>query len=452
MPEKQVPAESKPAKSLSAFVYRTLTLRVVATGLLIALAFGLLIYATQSRNIGQNVVEDAQNRLDLLVYLTRQMAQDQGIEPSQAFQQLLAGGRLPIRPRQHYGDFVYALFYTSAGEKKGVFKAADDPRADLAQRFVSTTESRFPAPEAPFHQVVRLKGRPYIHLAVAVEGPEHAVLGHAEAMFALSDRTAAQVRKNTLRSIGYMLLVVLFTTAMLYPVILTLTRRLARYSETLLDSNLETLSVLGSTIAKRDSDTDAHNYRVTIYAVRMAEALGMEKASMQRLIKGAFLHDVGKIGIRDDILLKPGRLDEKEYAVMKTHVNHGGDIVQRSAWLQEAADVVNAHHEKFDGNGYPQGLKAEQIPLAARIFAIVDVFDALNSKRPYKKPLSLQETMQILEQGKGTHFDPRLLDLFATLAPALYREFSDQEGAPLKSALEAITHKYFSAGIETLTY
>jgi HD-GYP domain-containing protein (c-di-GMP phosphodiesterase class II) len=137
---------------------------------------------------------------------------------------------------------------------------------------------------------------------------------------------------------------------------------------------------------------------------------------------------------------------------MKTHVNHGGDIVQRSKWLKEAADVVNAHHEKFDGNGYPQGMKAEQIPLAARIFAIVDVFDALNSKRPYKKPLSLHETMQILEQGRGSHFDPRLLDLFATLAPALHREFGTQEGEPLKAALEAITRKYFAAGIETLTY
>ncbi|MBI5062378.1 MAG: HD domain-containing protein, partial [Desulfatitalea sp.] len=145
-------------------------------------------------------------------------------------------------------------------------------------------------------------------------------------------------------------------------------------------------------------------------------------------------------------------LDEKEYAVMKTHVDHGGDIVQRSTWLQEAADVVSAHHEKFDGGGYPKGMKSEEIPLSARIFAIADVFDALNSRRPYKKPLSLQETMQILEQGKGSHFDPRLLDLFASLAPALYREFSDQEGEPLKTALEEITRKYFSAGLETLTY
>lgn len=445
-------AAAKPSKSLRAFVYRTLALRVLGASLLIALAFGLLTYATQSRNIGWNVVQDAQNRLDLILYQTRQMAQEQGIEPERAFQQLLAQGRLPIRPRQHYGEFVYAFFYTASGEKKGIFKRADDPRTDLAQRFVATTTSRFPAPEAPFHQVVRLEGRPYIHLVTAIETQEKAVLGYAEAMFALSDQTISIVRRNTFKSIGYVLVVVLFTAAVLYPVILHLTRRLARYSETLLDSNLETLSVLGSAIAKRDSDTDAHNYRVTIYAVRMAEALGMDPAATQRLIKGAFLHDVGKIGIRDEILLKPGRLDEKEYAVMQTHVNHGGDIVQRSKWLAAAADVVTAHHEKYDGNGYPRGMKAEQIPLAARIFAIVDVFDALNSKRPYKKPLSLEETMQILEQGRGSHFDPQLLDLFATLAPALYREFSDQEGAPLRSALEKITHKYFSAGIETLTY
>ncbi len=452
MPETAAPERSKTSRSLSTFVYRTLALRVLAVSLCVALVFGLLIYAAQSRNIGRNVLEGALNRLDLILYQTRLMAQEQAIEPGRAFEQLLGLGRLPIPARQHYGDFVYAFFYTAAGDKKGTFKKADDPRADLAQRFVATTTSRFPSPEAPFHRVVRLAGRPYIHLVAAVETPEHAVVGYAEAMFALSDRTLAAVRRSTFVSIGYMLAVVLCTAAMLYPVILHLTRRLARYSETLLDSNMETLAVLGSAIAKRDSDTDAHNYRVTIYAVRMAEALGMDPVATQRLIKGAFLHDVGKIGIRDEILLKPGRLDEKEYAVMKTHVAHGGDIVQRSKWLEEAADVVTAHHEKYDGNGYPRGMKAEQIPLAARIFAIVDVFDALNSKRPYKKPLSLQETMQILEQGRGTHFDPRLLDLFATLAPGLYKEFSDQEGAPLRAALEQITRKYFSAGIETLTY
>ena len=117
------------------------------------------------------------------------------------------------------------------------------------------------------------------------------------------------------------------------------------------------------------------------------------------LIKGAFLHDVGKIGIRDNILLKPGRLDEEEFEEMKRHVNHGLDIISKSAWLNEASAVVGSHHEKYEGNGYPAGLKGEAIPVLARIFAIADVFDALTSHRPYKKPLSYEETIDILMKG-----------------------------------------------------
>ena len=130
-----------------------------------------------------------------------------------------------------------------------------------------------------------------------------------------------------------------------------------------------------------------------------------------------FLHDVGKIGVRDSILLKPGRLDKDEYEIMKTHVRHGLDIVKRSAWLKDATDVVGYHHEKFNGEGYFENLAGEKIPIAARIFAIADVFDALTSERPYKKAFSLEQAISILKEGKETHFDPQLLDVFIDIAP-----------------------------------
>jgi len=432
-------------------VYRSLAIRVLLTGLFIALLFGTIAFATQYKKISQNVLEDASNRLALMLHFTRQMAADQGIEPQSAFRQLLSEG-LPVRLKHPQGAFVYCFFYNAAGEERGEFIAPGDALAAQARDLVRKGPRRFPQSQAAWHQIVRLAGRPHIQFVTAITTEDKGVIGYVDALFAVSPDTQMALRRNAIKTVLYVALIILATTAMLYPVILHLTRRLARYSETLLASNLETLAVLGSAIAKRDSDTDAHNYRVTIYSVRMAEELGLEQGEIQRLIKGAFLHDIGKIGIRDEILLKPGRLDRDEFSVMQTHVKHGSDIVHRSKWLEEATDVVCGHHEKFGGGGYPEGIKADAIPLAARIFALADVFDALTSQRPYKKPLSFDETMQALEQGRGVHFDPQLLDCFASLAPALYKAFGGTEGEPLQKALAEILTKYFSAGIETLSY
>ncbi len=113
----------------------------------------------------------------------------------------------------------------------------------------------------------------------------------------------------------------------------------------------KTISVLGSAIARRDSDTDAHNYRVTLYAARMGETVGLSAAEMRTLTKGSFLHDVGKLGIPDNILLKPARLDEIEFKVMQTHVNQGVEIAGRSSWLHDSVDVIKCHHEKYFSAG-----------------------------------------------------------------------------------------------------
>jgi len=165
---------------------------------------------------------------------------------------------------------------------------------------------------------------------------------------------------------------------------------------------------------------------------------------MRSLIKGAFIHDVGKIAIRDSILLKPGRLDADEFAEMKTHVSHGGDIVRQTEWLADAAEVVKYHHEKFDGSGYLTGLGGEDIPVIARIFAIADVFDALTSARPYKQPLSLERSVEILLEGRGTHFDPKLLDAFLAIAASLYATYSGREEGDLATELQAASDPYFA--------
>ena len=137
---------------------------------------------------------------------------------------------------------------------------------------------------------------------------------------------------------------------------------------------------------------------------------------------------------------------------MQKHVVYGLDIIKQSSWLRDAEDVVGSHHEKYDGSGYPTGLKSDEIPLNARIFAIVDVFDALTSKRPYKEPFTYEQTMEIMEKESSTHFDPSLLDKFKCISEELYDEYAGCEDSRLKKKLLDITDRYFHSGIDTLLY
>jgi putative nucleotidyltransferase with HDIG domain len=198
-------------------------------------------------------------------------------------------------------------------------------------------------------------------------------------------------------------------------------------------------------VARRDRGTNAHNYRVTIYSIHLARVLGLDHEQIRGVIKGAFLHDVGKIGIADAILRKPGRLTPQETTVMQAHVRYGAEIVGKFEWLKDALDVVQCHHERFDGRGYPAGLVGEQIPLSARIFAVVDVFDALTTRRPYKDAIPLGETLQTMEEERGTRFDPAVLDAFVALAPELHLLVSKADELKLTRMLDRLLIHYFPA-------
>jgi HD-GYP domain-containing protein (c-di-GMP phosphodiesterase class II) len=299
-------------------------------------------------------------------------------------------------------------------------------------------------------ELLRIDGTPHVWVGIPLSRADGEVFAHAEGVFAPSAETVAAVRRGGYRAMLASVCVVLVTALILYPVIVRLLRRVTDLSMDLLESHLETLKVLGSAVAKRDSDTDAHNYRVTLLSVRIAEALGLDAARIRSLIKGAFLHDVGKIAIPDEILLKPARLTEEEFAHMRRHVDHGVEIVGPSRWLQDALEVVGNHHEKVDGTGYPRGLRGEASPVTARIFAIADVFDALTSRRPYKEPLSLEQAMGILREGRGTHFDPDLFDVFERMADRVYGELSGRDDGGLRAELARVVRRYFSEDTEAL--
>lgn len=187
------------------------------------------------------------------------------------------------------------------------------------------------------------------------------------------------------------------------------------------ETRLEIIRRLGRAAEYKDNETGLHVIRMSHYAMLLAKACGMSDADAELLLNAAPMHDIGKIGIPDSILLKPGKLTPDEWAVMRRHPLIGAEIIgeHKSKLLEWARLIALTHHEKWDGTGYPQGLKGEEIPRIARIVAVVDVFDALTTRRPYKDAWPVEAALQYLEEHSGKHFDPQLVTLFASIIPSV---------------------------------
>jgi len=165
----------------------------------------------------------------------------------------------------------------------------------------------------------------------------------------------------------------------------------------------------------RDHDTEGHTQRVADMTVRLARAFGLGEQAIVQIRRGALLHDMGKLGVPDAILLKPGRLTTAERKLMLRHPQYAYEMLSPIAYLSLALDIPRCHHEKWDGTGYPRGLAGEEIPLAARLFAVVDVWDALSNNRPYRKRWPQKKTLDYIRGQSGKHFDPRVVDVFLRL-------------------------------------
>lgn len=252
-----------------------------------------------------------------------------------------------------------------------------------------------------------------------------------------------QIAANALSAALMVVLASLLCGAAIYPVVVHLSADNERKAREVLDSHLSMMEALGRAIAKRDSDTGTHNYRVAWIAARIGEKMGLRGYEMQSLIAGSFLHDVGKIGVSDTILLKPGKLDDAEFAIMRTHVSLGEEIVSGMGWLDGAHAVVAGHHEKWNGSGYPRQMAGEEIPLSARIFAVADVFDALSSKRPYKEAMAFDTVMAILETDTGSHFDPSVMAIFQPMAREIFDRLAGCEEEQARRLLQGRVRLHF---------
>lgn len=174
----------------------------------------------------------------------------------------------------------------------------------------------------------------------------------------------------------------------------------------------DTIRGLALTLSLKDDETQEHSQRVTDLSLQLARVIGFPEDQIEFFKYGALLHDIGKIGIPDSILLKPGKLTDAEFDEIKKHPVYAYNIISKIEYLKPSLDIPYYHHEKWDGSGYPKGLKGLKIPLAARIFAIIDVYDALTSDRPYRKAWTIEKTLDYIEEQKNKHFDPRLVDIF----------------------------------------
>ena len=187
-------------------------------------------------------------------------------------------------------------------------------------------------------------------------------------------------------------------------------------TEQLVSRERETIVCLSTAAEYRDPETGSHILRMAHYSRHIAQNLGLDTEQQELLLAIAPMHDIGKVGIPDMILLKPGRLTPEEFAVMKQHAMIGYRVLSMtsSPLLQNAAEIALTHHEKFDGSGYPNGLVGQQIPLFGRIVAVADVFDALTSERPYKKPWTVDQAVSYLKENSDKHFDPACIQAFFT--------------------------------------
>ena len=204
------------------------------------------------------------------------------------------------------------------------------------------------------------------------------------------------------------------------------TQELTKAFEKIKVASLDTVYRLSRAAEYKDEDTGAHVQRMSHYSSAIARSMGLDDKFVENILWAAPMHDIGKIGIPDRVLLKPGKLDDDEWVIMRRHTTIGAEILKDAdaEFIKLAAEIALTHHEKWSGSGYPQGIKGTDIPLAGRIVALADVFDALTSERPYKAPFPLEKALAIIKEGKGSHFDPQVAEAFFSVESEIKAELN----------------------------
>ena len=411
-------------------IHRLVLRRLLLAWLVISLVLGVVVHLVEVDRMEKAIVMVANTKMqeltlgDLLDLPPEKNSQDELQLRSASFLQK---------------NFIVIEVFAADGQR--VARITNPAQADLQAQWLRSLE-RLPRDQTRHIHRLEREGETLVEMTFPVH-QSGLLRGHVAAIFRLEPMVQQMLFGGMERRLLLVLLIVTGTTIALYPVIIRLNRSLWQSARKILQGNLETVSVLSAAIAMRDIETGEHNARVTLYALALAKAVELEEALMQGLILGALLHDVGKIGIPDQILHKSERLSAEEQETMRQHVAHGVRIISGSAWLHQARGVIEFHHEKYDGSGYLKGLRGNEIPEVARIFAIADVFDALVSSRPYKPPLSVTEARQMILNDAGTHFDPDFAAVFANMAERCHKAVQGKDSEALIAEIHRQASPYF---------
>ena len=411
-------------------IHRLVLRRLLLAWLVISLVLGVVVHLVEVDRMEKAIVMVANTKMqeltlgDLLDLPPEKNSQDELQLRSASFLQK---------------NFIVIEVFAADGQR--VARITNPAQADLQAQWLRSLE-RLPRDQTRHIHRLEREGETLVEMTFPVH-QSGLLRGHIAAIFRLEPMVQQMLFGGMERRLLLVLLIVTGTTIALYPVIIRLNRSLWQSARKILQGNLETVSVLSAAIAMRDIETGEHNARVTLYALALAKAVELEEALMQGLILGALLHDVGKIGIPDQILHKSERLSAEEQETMRQHVAHGVRIISGSAWLHQAREVIEFHHEKYDGSGYLKGLRGNEIPEVARIFAIADVFDALVSSRPYKPPLSVTEARQMILNDAGTHFDLDFAAVFANMAERCHKAVQGKDSEALIAEIHRQASPYF---------
>jgi len=390
-------------------IHRAIFLHLFWAWLLVSLAGGGLLFYLEMKRVDSSIIASAVNEADTFSSQTTSLTDQLSLLDIEWWR------NKALSSAKEY--FAVITLYNMSGEQ---LTEVVNPRYADIEKAMRQRYHQLPLDGRRHFEKITIGGNVVVQMLMPIVREHLSVDGYLSGIFVVDQATIDRLNNNLVRSVINILLAIILTTVALYPIIVSLNKDVINFSTQLLHANIEMVSALGAAVAIRDSKTNSHNYRVTLYAIHLGETVGLAPEEMRRLILGAFLHDIGKIGISDTILLKPGPLEEEECMIMRTHVELGVQIICTSEWLSAGLEVVANHHEMFNGNGYPHGLYGTDIPLIARIFSIVDVFDALSSDRPYKKALPLAQCIAILHKKAGGHFDPELVDSFTEIAPDIY--------------------------------
>ena len=390
-------------------IHRAIFLHLFWAWLLVSLVGGGLLFYLEIKRVDSSIIALAVNEADSFSSQTPSLTDQISLFDIEGWR------NRALSIAQEY--FVIITLYNRSGEQ--LTEVVNPRYADIEQT-MRQHYHQFPLDGRRHFEKMSVDGKVVVQILMPIAREHISIDGYLAGTFVVDQATIERLNSNLVRSVINILLAIILTTVALYPIIVSLNKDVINFSAQLLHANLEMAAALGAAVAIRDSKTNTHNYRVTLYAIHLGETVGLAPEEMRRLILGAFLHDIGKIGISDTILLKPGPLEVEECIIMRTHVELGLQIIRTSKWLSAGQEVVASQHEMFNGNGYPRGLFGAEIPLIARIFSIVDVFDALSSDRPYKKALPLPNCLDFLNKEAGGHFEPELVDRFTEIAPDIY--------------------------------